>query len=109
MAEVTQQLSDLSFYTYIVSDHTRHSQSLIKIVLEDALILGHIDSNIYNVLQVNFPCIRLFYTLPKKRVNISPWPSDCQQMWRSPGAFGPIFGLFFTAFHFENSPFNLRH
>lgn len=46
--EVTQQLSDYSYYTPIWEDPTRHIQNLNIIVVNEAWTMGHIDDNIAN-------------------------------------------------------------
>lgn len=74
IAEVSRQLSGKSFYIPVAFDPTRHVQSLVRIVLQEALSLGQIDVNVFNFLQVSFPSVPLFYTFPTIHEGLAPPP-----------------------------------
>lgn len=76
IAEVRQQLADSSSYSKIRSVPTSHIRSLILVVLREALNFGIIENGLFSYLQVAYPRVPVFYTLPKIHKDLPPPPED---------------------------------
>lgn len=72
--EANRQLQDASFYEPINGDPTKHLQRLSTLVCREAFAMGIIEKGEFEYLQVPFPRVPIFYTLPKIHKGTSPAP-----------------------------------
>lgn len=63
--ELHRQLNDKNFYAPVQYDPTNHVAQLIKIDVDEATIMGHIDDSTATFLINYFPRVPVFYVLPK--------------------------------------------
>lgn len=74
ITEANQELLDKAFYLPIDVDPTHHIQNLVLTVVREALVMGLIDSKLFEYLQVQFPRTPIFDTLPKIPKGLDPLP-----------------------------------
>lgn len=65
LAEIHWQLDDRDFYAPLTYDPMEHNLNLVKVRVQEGLLLGYINKKPYDFLINLFPCVLVFYTLPK--------------------------------------------
>lgn len=65
LSEVEWQLGDINYYVPLTRDSTDEIANIIKIVVQEALELDIIDIPTSQFLMKEYPCIPVFYVLPK--------------------------------------------
>lgn len=64
LGEVYRKLGDSQYYQSVTSDPTDWILNLVKITIQEALILNHINYNIAKYLVNELPKVPVFYILP---------------------------------------------
>lgn len=63
--EIQRQLNDKDFYFPVQCDPTNHVTNIIKITINEAMVMGYINEITAKFLTNSFPRVPIFYTLPK--------------------------------------------